>query len=222
MMVVQYGQIPVKWDATTIWNNWRLVRGEELYDMKADPAQEKDIAKDHRDVVKKMKDHYDEWWAGVEPKLRDFSPISLGAPQANPVNLCCSDWTDVYCDNPGHVSTAAGGPKGGPWNVLIERDGTYEVSMARWPLELNAPLTSGREPQKMTAGSLPAGKAMPIARAVLNIAGQQVSADTKPGDTKAVVRVKLKAGPKTQMQAWFQDSAGTDICGAFYASVRLV
>jgi len=222
MLVVQYGQIPVKWDASTIWNKWRLVRGEELYDIKSDPGQEKDLAKDHRDVVKRMKDHYDEWWSGIEPRLKDFALVPLGAEQANPVDLCCSDWQDIYCDNPGHVSDAAGGPQGGPWNVSIARDGRYQIALARWPLWLNAPLTSARAAQKMTFGSLPEGKAVPIAHAKLTIAGQTLSADTKTADTRVVFRADLKANPKTQLHAWFQDSSGKDLCGAFYAQVRKV
>ena len=37
--VVQYGQIPKKFDSCVIWGKWRLVKGEELYDVEADRAQ---------------------------------------------------------------------------------------------------------------------------------------------------------------------------------------
>jgi hypothetical protein len=30
-------------------------------------------------VVKAMRDHYEKWWAGLEPTLNDFVPISIGA-----------------------------------------------------------------------------------------------------------------------------------------------
>jgi hypothetical protein len=169
-----------------------------------------------------MKDHYEQWWSGVEPRLLDFALISLGSEKANPVALCCADWQDIYCDNPGHVSEAAGGPQGGHWNVQVERAGTYEITLARWPLELNAPLNSGRAPQKMTVGTLPAGKTMPIAGAKLSVGGQTVSATTKPEDTKVVFRVKLEKMDRTELHGWFQESSGKDICGAFYASVRRV
>ena len=123
MMVVQYGQIPVKWDACVIWNRWRLVRGEELFDLKADPAQKNDVAKASPDVLGKMRDHYEKWWDRVAPGITDFAPISLGSDHENPVRLTCSDWQDVYCDNPKNVSDAIGGPRGGPWNVIVEKDG---------------------------------------------------------------------------------------------------
>ena len=221
MMVVQYGQIPVKWDGCVIWEKWRLVRGEELYDLKTDPAQESNTAKANPEVFEKMRAHYETWWKRVEPGLKNFSPISLGSEQENPVQLCCSDWQDIYCDNPTHVSEAVGGPTGGPWNVFVERSGAYEISVYRWLPDLNLPLTAGRQAQKMTAGQLPAGKALPIAAAKLTIGGQQASAKANAGDRFISFRVKLAAGTKTQLHAWFQDAQGNNLAGAFYATVRL-
>jgi arylsulfatase A-like enzyme len=222
MMVVQYGQIPKKWESCVIWGKWRLVSGEELYDIKADPGQQSDVGKDNREVRRKMRDHYETWWAGVEGRLTDFAPISLGAPQANPVRLTSSDWQDIYCDNPKNVSDAIGGPQGGPWSVFIERDGEYEFALSRWPAELGIPLNKGREPQQMTAGSLPPGVAVPIAGAKMTIAGQSFSAKTKPADVTAVFRAKLKGGVRTNLHGWFQDASGKDVCGAFYALVTRV
>lgn len=220
MLIVQYGQIPKKFEATVIWGKWRLVNGTELYNIHADPGQEKDIAAAHADVVQRMRAHYEQWWAPIEAKLRDFLPLSIGAPQQNPVTLCSSDWEEVYADNPMHVSTAAGGPRGGPWNVLVERSGDYEIRLSRWPADLALPLNAGREAQKMTAGSLPPGKALPIAGARLTVAGQSLSAATKPADTSAAFRVKLTAGTRTKLHGWFVDAQGADLCGAFYAQVK--
>jgi len=222
MLVVQYGQIPKKWESCMIWGKWRLVNGEELFDIKADPGQASEIGKAHPDVRRKMRDHYEKWWAGVEAKITDFAPISIGAAQANPVRLTSSDWEDIYCDNPRNVSDADGGPQGGPWNVLVERDGTYEISLSRWPAELGLPLTAGREPQKMTAGNLPPGKAVPVAGAKLTIAGQSFQKKTGPQDVSVLFRVSLKGGVKTKLHAWFQDASGADLCGAFYAVVKRV
>ena len=62
-----------------LWNKWRLVKGKELYDLAADPGQQEDVAAEHPDVVKRMRDHYDNWWAGVEPELQT-SVRSASAP----------------------------------------------------------------------------------------------------------------------------------------------
>ncbi|MBM3745408.1 MAG: arylsulfatase [Acidobacteria bacterium] len=220
MLVVQYGQILKKWDACVIWNKWRLVYDKELYDLRTDPGQEKNVATQHPEVFAKMRDHYQAWWATIEPTLRDFLPISIGTAHENPVALSSSDWQEVYCDNQRSVSEAAGGPRGAPWNILVERDGEYEVKLTRWPIEQGLALTAGRPLQQMTRGSLPAGKALPIAGARLIAAGQELSVKTAAQDQAAVFRVRLKKGPKTQLHAWFQDAAGQDVCGAYYAYVK--
>jgi len=220
MLVVQYGQIVKKWDSCVIWGKWRLVKGEELYDIQADPGQTGDVTAQHPDVVKKMRDHYEAWWGRLEPALRDFCPISIGSEQENPVTLSSSDWQEIYCDNVNSVLSGAGGPQGGPWSVLVERDGEYEIALRRWPAERDLPLNVGCPEKQMTAGSLPAGKALPIARARLTIAGQDLSAKTAAADKAAMFRVSLKGGTKTQLHAWFQDAAGADLCGAYYAYVR--
>lgn len=220
MLVVQYGQIPKKYESAVIWGKWRLVNGTELYDLATDPGQERDAALTSPEVVVKMRAHYEKWWAPLEPTLRQFLPISIGAPQENPVMLCSSDWEEIYADNPTHVSNAAGGPEGGPWNVLVERSGEYEIRLSRWPPELGLALTAGREAQKMTAGQLPPGKALPIAGARLTVAGKSMAAETKPADTSATFRVQLTAGAKTHLHGWFVDARQADVCGAFYAEVK--
>ena len=220
MMVVQYGQIPKKWEATIIWNKWRVVNGTELYDIATDPGQKTDLSAKHPDVVAKMRRHYEGWWDSVEPGLKDFCPISIGSKAQNPVLLTSSDWEEVYADNPRHVSEAAGGPRGGPWNVMIESAGEYEVSLSRWPPHMGIALSAGRAPQKMTAGVLPEGKAVPIAGAKLAVAGQELKQAAAAGDKQVVFRVKLPATAKTHLHGWFVDAEGKDLCGAYYANVR--
>src|SRR5262249_8886050 len=89
MLVVQYGppaggKRPERGQCAVMWNKWRLVHDKELYDLKTDPGQMKDVAGDHPDIVKKLKDHYTKWWAEVDPTLNDFSPISIGSDKENP------------------------------------------------------------------------------------------------------------------------------------------
>lgn len=222
MLVVQYGQVLKKWDACVIWNKWRLISGTELYDLRTDPGQKQDVAAANADVVLRMRGHYERWWSDVHPAIDDFCPISIGAPQADPVALTSSDWESVYADNPVHVLTAAGGPRGGPWNVQVERDGEYEIAVSRWPPGLRIPLDAAMPAQKRVKGSLPEGAALAIAAARLTIAGQDRTEKARPGASEVVFRVPLRRGPKTKLHAWFQDAGGKDLCGAFYANVKLL
>jgi len=56
------------------WKNWRLYYhkkdGWQLFDLKSDPGEEKDVAKKNRDVFKNMKKHYEKWLKTLSPLLK--------------------------------------------------------------------------------------------------------------------------------------------------------
>jgi hypothetical protein len=218
-MVVQYGQQLKQWDSNVIWNQWRLVSGKELYDFKADNAEARDLAPTNPEVVTRMRAHYEKWWNGIAPSLEDWVPIHLGSAAESVTELSCSDWQDIYCDNINAVLSAQGGPRGGPWNVFVERAGEYVIELARWPFFRDLPLSAACPAKKMTVAELPAGKALPIAQAQLRV-GSFAGMAKAAADARFVsFRVRLAPG-KTKLHGWFQDAAGQDLSGAFYARVR--
>jgi arylsulfatase len=217
MLVVQYGQRPVKDDACVMWNKWRLVKGKELYDISRDPGQAKDVAGDHGDVVKRMRDHYDAWWAEVAKSIDDFSPVSIGADQENPVTLSAADWANVYCDNMADVRQ--GREKSGPWHVQVEKAGDYRIALRRWPLEANAAIAGAVPPFKAVDGGMPAGKALPVAKARLKIGALDETRSVTAEDREIVFSTSLPAG-RTTMETWFYDAQGKELCGAYFAYVR--
>jgi arylsulfatase len=223
-LVVQYGQIPSRFDACVIWGKWRLVKGTELYDVHADRAQTANVADRHADVVRQMRDYYAGWWKGLEPTLNDFVPISLGAKQQPVVELTSADWEGIYADNTGHVRAAVGGPTGGHWHVLVERPGVYEFTLRRWPEQTQAALGDKYEPSAKSPANTPKGKQKTvgfptIATAKLEIAGVKGQVKADPKATSATIRVALPAG-KTKLKAWFADADGNDLCGAYFVTVR--
>lgn len=220
-LVVQYGQVPARFDSCVLWGKWRLVKGAELYDVEADRAQKSNVADRHPDVVKAMRDHYEAWWKGLEPTLNDFVPISLGAKQQPVVELTSGDWEGIYADNSGYVREAVGGPTGGHWHVLVEEAGKYEMTLRRWPEQTKAALGDRYEPSAKS----PPNKANvttvgfpTIARAKLEVAGVKAEAKADPKATGATLTVRLPAG-KTRLKAWFTDATGKDLCGAFFVTV---
>jgi hypothetical protein len=212
MFVVQYSRAKLeKWECAVVWNHWRLVHGTELYNVAADRDQAIDLARDRPEIVERLRAHYEKWWAGLGSKAGEFVRTTLGSKAQPVVELTSADWQDIYCDNANHIRQALGGPRGGPWNVVVERAGEYEISLRRWPPDLNLPLSA---PQGENS------QALPIAGGTVSIAGAQRSEKVPAGAREIVIRMNLPQGPG-QMQAWFQDAAGQDLRGAYFATIRL-
>ncbi|MFH1266131.1 MAG: arylsulfatase [Planctomycetota bacterium] len=240
MLVVQYGGLrkaqPQPWDSTVMLSQWRLVKGEELYDVKADPGQQSDVAADHPDLVRKLRDHYQNWWADLQPALGQYVPISLGADQENPTRLSSLDWLapklviaaqTVDVRLLGQFPVTEGSLPGGrpmpvlnsPWYVEVEKPGLYEISLRRWPKEANAPITAGLPAYEGVDGTFPEGKALPVAKARLKIGPVDLSQPVAPHAHAATFATPLPAG-KAHLQTWFYDAQDNELCGAFYVEVH--
>jgi len=229
ILVVQYGEQPngaklEKGQCAVMWNKWRLVGGKELYDLKTDPGQKTNVAAKHSDVVARLHGHYEKWWADIEPRLEDFEPISIGADQENPVKLCAADWAKIYCDNMNNLREGLN--RNGPWHLLVEKDGVYEIELRRWPKEADAAINTGvpafhsKDGAALPAGGLPAGKALPIAKARLVVGNIDERKPVPPGTKGVSFTVRLKAGTRTTLKTWFYDVADNELCGAYFAYVR--
>lgn len=103
----------------------------ELFDMRNDPFETKNIVAEHPDVVKKMKADYQAWFRDVSG-TRGYAPprIHLGTPHENPVILTRQDWR---------------GPKAGwrpeslgYWEVTVAREGTFDVTFRFSAVKKNA------------------------------------------------------------------------------------
>jgi arylsulfatase A-like enzyme len=221
MLVVQFSRMnhpePEKGDACVMWGRWRLVQDKELYDVQADPGQKRNVLSDHPEVVAKMRAHYDRWWAGVAPRLNEFSPIHIGSDRENPTMLSPCDWQDVFLDQGAQIRR--GDRKNGVWNLMVEREGEYEFSLRRWPQEAAVPIASGVPEYQAVDGRYPPGVALPVAEARLHVADFDQRKPVHSDDQAVAYTVSLKAG-RTQLQTWFYDAQGKEICGAYYVYVQ--
>jgi arylsulfatase A-like enzyme len=62
-------------------SRFRFVNNKELYDIKADPGETKNIITEHPEVVAAMRAAYDQWWAEVLPALENEDAVG---PKVNP------------------------------------------------------------------------------------------------------------------------------------------
>ena len=147
------GDVPQKYRACAARStNWKLVQPAgvaegpwnaepkfELFDMKNDPLETKDIAAGHPDVVEKLKRNYEAWFVDVTGG-RDYTVparIHVGASEENPSVLTRQDWRGTQ---------AGWAPNSqGYWELQIARSATYRIKLnfsaapadSRARLELN-------------------------------------------------------------------------------------
>ena len=183
-----------------------------MYNIGTDPGQEKDISGEHPDILKKMRDHYEEWWAEVEPGRSKLYAISIGSEEENPVKLSSCDWDGAYADN--YWQLRAGGHNR-TWHLLVEESAEYEFELRRWPSKADVPISASATKQ----GYNNEGEALPIVMARIEIANVKLSKPVSPEEKSISFNIKLNAG-KTQLKTWFLDDMGNDLCGAYYVNVR--
>lgn len=220
MHVVQFSRMnrarPEKFDSAVLWRKWRLLKGVELYDVATDLAQERNVADAHPDIVAKMRRHYEAWWADVEPRVNVLSRLVIGSDAEPETLLSPADWQDLLLDQQLQVRTAL--RRNSHWNLEVARDGEYVFELRRWPREADVPLRAGVPPFKAVDGELPAGKALPIARATLKVGDVEVTRAVADDDRFVRFTLPLKRGD-IQAQTWFHDDAGEELCGAYYVYV---
>lgn len=239
MRVVQFGGLvqsdPVYEDAAVLWGPWRLISGKELYRLTDDPAQARDIAAQHPEIVAAMRAHYEKWWTGVQPALHERIPIVVGSPKENPSRLTSMDWYaprltpaaqpfDIRLAGQTVVvegSLPGGRPQpsmNGPWNLEVAAAGSYRIGLRRWPPEADAGITAGLPAYRGTAGSYPAGVALPIHTVRMKIGTIDQRRAVSAEDKEIAFEVFLPAG-ETQLQTWFYDKDDKEISGAFFVEV---
>lgn len=227
---------PIKWRKSSVMGNrWRLVNGTELYDIKADPGQEKDVAAEHPEQVAKMRAFYEAWWAELEPSFSETTEIHVGHPAAPTVTLTAHDWLETPQAPPWQQAQIRwGGREGrggqydqakfqGHWAVKVVESGSYEIRVMRYPAEANTPIRAAMPPGENVPGATRAyrctkGLAFPFTAAALRINGKELA--RKPvtdKDTAITFTAELEKG-SIQLAPVFLTEAGGEI-GAYYTIV---
>jgi len=63
-------------------SRFTLVNNRQLFDLKADPGESKDVISEHPDVVATLRAAYDQWWTDVQPLLVNENIVG---PKVNPM-----------------------------------------------------------------------------------------------------------------------------------------
>ena len=200
---------PIKgkdWAAMT--SQWRLINGRELYDIREDPEQRRDVAAAHPEIVQNLRREYDRWWDDISGRFKDYVWIPVGTDAENPARLTSHDIHGQVCWD--HVHVKRNQRCDGFWTIEVAREGTYEFGVRRWPKESDIAIRD-----------VPEGtKAFKPTHARLKVGDFDATLPIRDGDKAAVFSVRL-APQRTRLQAWLiNDIENGEANGAFYVDVH--
>ena len=203
--------------AAVLWQNWRLLEDRELYDLKTDPLQQRNVIADHPDLASRLRTQLDTWWSSVKDTANQIQPLVIGHEAENPVLLTACEWLDVFVDQQKQIRRAD--RKNGWWEIEIAQSSDYEFELRRWPADADLPLSASLPASEVTDGRLDPGVALPIAGARLQIGTSPPQTQPLAPEAKAATfRATLTTG-RTRLYTWFDDANGQPIVGAYYVQI---
>ena len=182
-------------------SDYRLVNNEELYAIKEDPGQERNIADAYPDLVNQLSESYDAWWSSLEEVFDEYVYIGVGYDEEPVTQLTAHDWHTNNGPVPWHQNHIRDGlVANGFWAIDVARSGTYRLELRRWPAEEAGPIEAIEA--KVQAGEIT----------------ETMRLD--PDQEVAVIEMDLPAG-KYPLQSWLTLQNG-DVRGGYYASLELI
>ena len=236
---------PVKWRLSCVMRQeadreWRLINGRALYDLRTDPEQRSDLAARHPEVVARLRDDYEAWWALVSPRVREEIPIPIGGDTPSPQVLTAHDWRrdasreeafgpEQYGDDVRAVWNQAQVRQGpdvtGYWELDVRESCTYRFELRRWPREAALALREGISGEVKRYdhtlanenGGYGGGRAIPLSQARIKVGGAEASQNIPDGASAATFELHLEAGP-THLETWLSGPEGE--LSAYYVYVE--
>ena len=197
---------PEKWKTTSVMSGyWRLLTGGKLFNIQNDPGQKYDVAPECPEVVKRLSEGYDKWWADMESGFAEPTHVIVGTENENPAVLTSHDWRGKVNALPWNQGSIKKGSKSnGYWEAEFATAGEYEISLSRWPEEAEMAIRDG---------SHAAATEMKLV-----IDGKEFEAPIKEGDKRATFKMNLEVGQK-RLQGWI-DADGKEISGPYYCYIN--
>lgn len=191
---------PEKWrQCSVMTERWRLVNGSELYDIIADPGQQRDISAEHPDVVTKLRAEYERWYEEISGRFDEYVRPVLGASQAPVTELTAHDW---HADEPS-IPWNQGKIQdddlfaNGVWKVEVVREGKLRFILRQRPEIAKFPIQA--QTARIRIGDHDERKAIPT------------------GASEVHFDLLLQPG-KYDLQTWLESEGRSR--GAYYVEVR--
>ncbi len=217
---------PEKWSRTSVMaDRWRLVNETELYDLRADPGQKKDVAGAHPEILKSLTAAYEQWWEDVSENHGRDCEIALGSDHENPARITSYHWNNEsgeQRDMPwAHHHIVAGPLQNGFWRVRVEKAGRYMFRLRRWPAESGLRINESAdhlEPPEKPFHPLEAAKLEAVVARV-RIGEREREAPVAAGAKFVEIAIENLAAGSAELRAWFVDAEGR-ARGAYYVEIE--
>lgn len=206
---------PVYGDAAVLWQNWRLVHNNELYNISTDPGQEINLSGKEPKIVEKLQAAYNKWWSDISPEGRPIRAIPIGIDNEL-VKLDVSSWEGAWIDFSGAIRS--GLRINGAWNLDVACDGVYRVYLRRWPEELGLPIRSAAPEFKPHYRE---GKALDVSKIRIEIQGQTLDSDVSNEDISIQIDIPLKKGV-TKIKTYMMNADGETLAGVYYTDIKFI
>lgn len=210
--------------------DFRLANGNELYHLRTDMGEQKNVISKYPEIAAQMKSAYDQWWSKMSeelPTLRVYNPYPAGEKIGQPITMCSLHYYNSR-EEPGALmwyqakfylqaglkkllnDEMSSAPKMTPlmgcWKIDFKQPGTYKFSLGKNP---------GTAPESLT--EIRSGKAW------VALENQRFSVDiTEP--TQAVsLTVKVDAPGVQMVECWFEGQrADGKPSGAYFVDITRV
>jgi arylsulfatase A-like enzyme len=224
-MDTQREQNLIKYKRYTVMDdNWRLVDGNKLYDMKVDRGQETNVIDQHPEVAARLAVGYEKWWQSFldDGVTERYAYIKVGSPKENPSRISAHDQIVGRYSPAWHQHGAIEGAQStGKWKIEFVEDGEYSISLRRFPREsglaINA-LFPAQEPQLELDSTAPASVKNDFTEAMLYVANISKTQKIKEGQDEVTFKGKIPAG-KYDLEAHLIDNANR-VHPAYYVYIE--
>ncbi|MEI6865688.1 arylsulfatase [Flavicella sp.] len=198
---------------TVMDDNWRLVDGNKLYDMRIDLGQENNVIKDYPEVASRMSVGYEKWWKSFvdEEVNQKYAYIKVGSEKENPSRISAHDMiVGKYASSWHQDGARVPEQSSGKWKIEFVEDGEYTISLRRFPRESNLAINAtfpAQEKAIILDKTSPASVKSDMKKAFLYVANISKTLDIKKGADEVTFKGKIPAG-KYDMEAQLIDELG--------------
>ena len=211
-------------DYSVMDNDWRLIDGDELYNITNDRAQKNNVIGDHPEVAARLAEGYEKWWQSFMDDNVDekYAYIKVGSPYENPSKISAHDLIVVKYSPAWHQRGAIQGVQsGGSWKIEFVEDGEYSISLRRFPRESGLAINAtfpAQEKRIELDRTLPASEKSDFTEASLYVADIVESIEIEEGQEEVTFKAFIPAG-KYDMEARLVDEANR-VHPAYYVYIE--